>query len=90
MQLSLDQRRTVELDLAGEILDSHRQRRSQGMVGGFLTTVQTCSWCGFTWPCTRAAWANDTLAHWSRIEAEKVQPLPIPVSPGYPPNGCPE
>jgi len=75
-------RRIVERELAQELLTTHRQRGSQGMVGGALTTFQTCAWCSVQWPCKKGLWAQERLEDQATSSGA---PANAPVSPGYAP-----
>ena len=61
--------------MAMEILQRHRKRKSQGMLGGLLTVVSSCCWCGISWRCLYVEWADEVLqeqAAGAKGEAETV------------------
>ena len=46
---------------AQDVIKWHTRRTTQGMLGGALTSVDTCSWCRISWPCETRQHAEDLL-----------------------------
>ena len=61
MALSAGERDRIEREMATDILQRHRKRTSHGMMGGLLTAVHSCCWCGTTWRCIHMEWAGEIL-----------------------------
>ena len=62
MAQSAEDRLQVERELAQDILSTHRKRKREGMSGGTLAVVTSCSWDNIVWPCRKGQWAEERLA----------------------------